>query len=182
VHYDKKFVEIPNPLPARDVVLPAVPTSSYEVAMTIYRRVALALWLSAIGLLTGPNFIATAFAADPWGIWYTKDNESQIRITNCGGALCGSLVWLQEPNDPTTGEPLTDKHNPDPSKQSQPLLGTRIVLGMRPSGPDQWSGELYNAGDGKTYTGSFTMTGANTAEIQGCLLVFCQSQTWTRAK
>jgi uncharacterized protein (DUF2147 family) len=149
--------------------------------MITYRKVALALWLSAIGLSTGPNLIVSALAADPWGTWYTKDNESQISITNCGGALCGSLVWLQDPTDPTTGEPLTDKHNPDPGKQSQPLLGTLIVLGMRPSGPDQWSGKLYNAGDGKTYTGSFTMTGANTAEVQGCLLVFCQSQTWTRA-
>jgi uncharacterized protein (DUF2147 family) len=149
--------------------------------MITSRRVAVALWLSVIGLLTGPNLISPALAADPWGTWYTKDNESQIRITKCGGALCGSLVWLQEPNDPTTGEPKTDKHNPNSNKQNRPLLGTQIMLGMRPSGPDQWSGELYNAEDGKTYTGSFTVTGANTGEIRGCLLVFCQSQTWTRA-
>jgi uncharacterized protein (DUF2147 family) len=149
--------------------------------MRNYRKVALALRLFAIGLLIGPILIATAFAADPWGTWYTKDNESQIRITNCGGALCRSLVWLQEPNDPATGQPLSDKHNPNPSKQSRPLLGTQIVLGMRPSGPNRWSGDLYNAEDGKIYTGSFTVIGANTAEIQGCLLIFCQSRTWTRA-
>ena len=149
--------------------------------MRICRGVAPALWLFAIGLLIGTALIVTAFAADPWGTWYTKDNESQIRIANCGGLLCGSLVWLQEPNDPATGLPLADKHNPNPGRQSRPLLGTQIILGMRPSGPDRWSGNLYNAEDGKTYTGSFTMTGANTAEIQGCVLIFCQSQTWTRA-
>jgi uncharacterized protein (DUF2147 family) len=149
--------------------------------MRTYRTAAPALWLFAIGLLIGPSLIVTAFAADPWGNWYTKDNESQIRITNCGGLLCGSLVWLQDPNDPKTGQPLTDKHNPNPSKQGRPLLGTQIILGMKPSGPNRWSGELYNAEDGKAYTGSFTMTGANTADVQGCLLIFCQSQTWTRA-
>lgn len=86
-------------------------------------RAAVMLWLSTIGLLFGAStLIAPAFAGDPWGTWYTKDNESQIRITNCGGALCGSLVWLQEPNNPTNGEPLTDRHNPDPNKQSRPLL------------------------------------------------------------
>lgn len=144
-------------------------------------RAAVMLWLSTIGLLFGASTpIAPAFAGDPWGTWYTKDNERQIRITNCGGALCGSLVWLQEPNNPTNGEPLTDRHNPDPNKQSRPLLDTQIVLGMRPSGPDQWSGYLYNAEDGKTYSGSFIMTGASTAEVKGCLLIFCQSQTWTR--
>ena len=57
-----------------------------------------------------------------------------MRITNCGGALCGALVWLKEPNDPATGQPKTDKNNADASKQSRPLLGVQIVLGMKPSG------------------------------------------------
>jgi uncharacterized protein (DUF2147 family) len=149
--------------------------------MRIYRTVAVALWLAAGALLAAPNFIATAFAGDPTGTWYTKDNESQIKIIDCGGALCGSLVWLAVPIDPATGAPKTDKHNPDPSQQSRPLIGTPIVLGMKPSGPDEWSGNLYNASDGKTYTGSFTLTGPNTAALKGCVLVFCQSQTWTRA-
>ena len=90
-----------------------------------------------------------------------------MRITNCGGALCGALVWLKEPNDPETGRPKTDKNNADASKQSRPLLGVQIVLGMKPSGtPDQWSGNVYNASDGKTYTGSFTMTGAEHRRAQ----------------
>ena len=98
--------------------------------------------------------------------------------------MCGSLVWLKEPNDPATGQPKKDKNNADASKQARPLLGVPIVLSMRPSGaPDQWSGSVYNASDGKTYTGSFTMTGPNTADLKGCVLsVFCKSQTWTRAK
>ena len=58
----------------------------------------------------------------------------------------------------------------------------QIVLGMKPSGADQWSGNVYNASDGKTYTGSFTLTGPNTAELKGCVMsVICKTQTWTRA-
>jgi uncharacterized protein (DUF2147 family) len=91
------------------------------------------------------------------------------------------LIWLAEPIDPATGAPKTDKHNPDTSKQGRPLIGTPIVLAMKPSGSGQWSGDLYNAGDGKTYTGSFTLTGPNTAALKGCVLVFCKSQTWVRA-
>jgi len=105
-------------------------------------------------------------------------------MINCGGALCGALVGLKEPNDPATGRPKTDKNNPDPTRQTKPLIGVEIVLGMKPSGtPDQWSGQVYNASDGKTYSGSFTMTGPNTAELKGCVMsVICKSQTWTRAK
>jgi uncharacterized protein (DUF2147 family) len=147
--------------------------------MLILRTIATALcFLAAV-------FIAAtlpAQAADALGTWYTGDKDSQVRIVNCGGAVCGTLIWLKEPNDPATGRPKTDKHNADASKQGRPLLGVPIVLGMKPSGQGQWSGEVYNASDGKTYSGSFTLTGPNTADLKGCVLsVLCKSQTWTRA-
>jgi uncharacterized protein (DUF2147 family) len=149
-----------------------------EVAMRNSRRTAFALSLFAIGLLGATGQVTPAHAADPLGTWYTADNDSQVRITNCGGALCGAIVWLKEPNDPDTGKPKTDKHNPDAGKQNQPLIG------MKPSGPDQWSGDVYNAQDGKTYSGSFTMTGQNAAQLKGCVMggLICKGQSWTRAK
>jgi uncharacterized protein (DUF2147 family) len=150
-----------------------------EVAMTIPGRTATALIASVIAT----SALAPARAADPMGNWLTGDKDSQVRITNCGGALCGNLVWLKEPNDPATGRPKTDKNNADAGKQNRPLLGVQIVLGMKPGGPNVWNGDVYNASDGKTYTGSFTMTGDDTAELKGCVLSFlCKSQTWTRVK
>jgi len=146
-------------------------------------RFAAALCLSAVALST--LVISPARAADATGTWYTQDGDSQVRVSNCGGALCGALVWLKEPSDPETGRPKTDKNNTDASKQGRPLIGVPIVLGMKPSGtPDKWDGSVYNASDGKTYNGSFTMTGANTAELKGCIMggLICKSQTWTRAK
>jgi len=152
--------------------------------MKTFRLATAALWLPALAAAgIALSFSAPARAADPLGTWYTGDKESQVKITNCGGALCGNLTWLKEPNDPATGRPKTDKNNADAAKQSRPLLGVPIVLGMKPSGTaDQWSGQVYNASDGKTYSGSFTMTGPDTAELKGCVLIICKSQTWTRAK
>jgi uncharacterized protein (DUF2147 family) len=153
--------------------------------MSINRKFAVAFWLSTMTLLiAGPEAIAPAYAADPLGTWYTKDNESQVRIANCGDALCGTLVWLKDPNDPQTGKPKTDKKNPDPSKAKGPLLGVQIVFGLKPSGtPNQWKGEVYNPEDGNTYSGLFTVTGLDTADLKGCAMaVICKTQTWTRAK
>jgi uncharacterized protein (DUF2147 family) len=152
-----------------------------EAAMIIRRKAASVF--SAVLFVAAANLAAPAFAADALGTWYTADRESQVKIANCGGALCGTLVWLKEPNDPTTGRPKTDKNNADASKQNRPLIGVPIVLGMRPSGtPNEWSGQVYNAADGKTYSGTFTLTGANTADLKGCVLsILCKSQTWTRA-
>ncbi len=143
-------------------------------------HMAAALCISTMGFAVGGG----AFAADATGTWYTGDRDSQVKIANCGGALCGTLVWLKEPNDPATGRPKTDKNNADAGKQSRPLLGVQIVLGMKPSStPQQWSGDVYNAADGRTYSGSFTLTGTNTAELKGCVLggLICKTQTWMRA-
>jgi uncharacterized protein (DUF2147 family) len=153
-----------------------------EGTMTTYRRAAMLLF-STIGLAIAVNFVLPARAADPLGKWYTADNDSQVRITNCGGALCGTLVWLKTPIDPATGQPKLDKNNADAAKQSRPLLGVPIVLAMTPSGAGVWSGDVYNASDGKTYSGSFTMTGDDTADLKGCVMsIICKTQTWTRAK
>jgi uncharacterized protein (DUF2147 family) len=127
--------------------------------------------------------IAPARAADPVGTWLTGDKKGKVKIVNCGGAICGNLTWLAEPNDPETHQPKTDKNNKDASKQSRPLLGVAIVLGMKPAGDDKWQGQVYNAEDGGTYTGSFTMTGPNTADLKGCVMggLLCKGQTWTRS-
>jgi uncharacterized protein (DUF2147 family) len=144
------------------------------------RKIVVALCVTAPALMTA-ELIDRAAAADAFGTWLTGDKTGQVRIVNCGGALCGNLIWLKEPNDPATGRPKTDKHNADASKQNRPLLGVPVVLAMKPSGPGQWSGEVYNAEDGKTYSGSLTLTGPHSADLKGCVLGFlCKSQTWTR--
>jgi uncharacterized protein (DUF2147 family) len=127
--------------------------------------------------------VAPAHAADPVGTWLTGDKKGKVKIANCGGAICGTLSWLAEPNDPDTHQPKTDKNNKDASKQDRPLIGVAIVLGMKPVGGDKWEGQVYNAEDGGTYTGSFTMTNANTALLKGCVMggLLCKSQTWTRS-
>jgi uncharacterized protein (DUF2147 family) len=54
---------------------------------------------------------------------------------------------------------------------------------MKPAGSDKWRGQVYNAEDGGTYTGSFMLTGANSAELKGCVMggIICKGQTWTRS-
>ena len=144
------------------------------------RRTIAAVGVSAFALAAFST--APASAADPLGTWLTGDQKGKIRIVNCGGAICGNLVWLAEPNDPETHKPKTDKENADVGKRERPLVGIPVVLSMKPSGGDKWDGEVYNSRDGKTYSGSFTMKDPNTAELKGCVAaIFCKSETWTRS-
>jgi uncharacterized protein (DUF2147 family) len=124
-----------------------------------------------------------AWAGDPRGNWMTDDGKAKIAIVTCGGNLCGNIVALTEPNDPATGKPKTDHNNADAAKRSRPMLGVQIVIDMKPDTADKWKGEVYNAEDGKTYTGSITLVDAKTLTLQGCALggLICKSKTWTRA-
>jgi uncharacterized protein (DUF2147 family) len=135
---------------------------------------------AALLMLTGTG---TAMAADPIGTWLTQGGNSRIRIADCGGALCGTIVWLKEPNDPDTKKPKTDKNNSDAAKRSRPLIGVQIVLGMKPAGADKWTGQVYNAEDGKTYSGNLTYSGGDALQLQGCALggLVCKGQAWTKA-
>jgi uncharacterized protein (DUF2147 family) len=128
--------------------------------------------------------LVNVLAADPLGNWRTEDGKATVRITNCGGALCGAIASLREPNDPDTGKPKTDKNNADASKRNRPMIGVQIVLAMKPSGTaNKWTGQVYNAEDGKTYSGSLTLQDANTIKLEGCILggLVCKAQKWTRS-
>jgi uncharacterized protein (DUF2147 family) len=122
--------------------------------------------------------------ADPIGTWLTENGRSRIRIENCGGALCGNLVWLKEPNDPETGKPKLDKNNSEAGKRTRPLIGVPIVLNMQAAGSNKWSGQVYNAEDGKTYSGSITQLGPSAIRLEGCALggLVCKAQTWNRTQ
>jgi uncharacterized protein (DUF2147 family) len=136
----------------------------------------------AAALLGGS--LGSGLAADPMGTWHTEEAKATVRIAACGPALCGTIISLKEANDPDTGKPKTDKNNADQGLRSRPMIGVLVVLGMKPSGTaNKWSGQVYNAEDGKTYSGSLTLQDANTIKLEGCILggLACKAAIWTRA-
>ena len=124
---------------------------------------------AALALVGGP-----ALAADPTGNWLVKDQTAVIRIAPCADALCGTIAW--------TSQPGTDEHNPDPSKRDRPIVGTQIIVGMKPAGGNRWDGEIYNPENGKTYSGHIILLSPDVLRIEGCLLIFCGGENWTRSR
>jgi uncharacterized protein (DUF2147 family) len=123
-----------------------------------------------------------SFAADPSGTWKTEEGRATVRMADCGGALCGTIVALKEPNDPQTGKPKLDKNNVDPGQRGRPIIGIQIVSALTPAGANKWAGQIYNPEDGKTYNANVLLRDANTLNVQGCILggIICKTQTWTR--
>jgi uncharacterized protein (DUF2147 family) len=130
-------------------------------------------------LMSGP----ARAGARPEGVWVSEDGGLKVRISDCGtDRLCGTVIWLGEPNDPRTGRPKTDKRNPDPAKRSRPLIGLHVG-GFKPAGPNEWAGLIYNADDGHIYRAHLLVQDADTLRLQGCVLrVLCRGHTWTRSE
>jgi uncharacterized protein (DUF2147 family) len=125
---------------------------------------------------------ASASAADPCGTWLTKDADARVRVASCGSGWCGTIVWLKQAIDPATGKPAVDDKNRDETRRGRPILGLQILIGLRPSGPNRWSGKIYNPDDGNTYDGNILLEDRNRLRVEGCLLALCDSEIWSRAR
>ncbi len=123
--------------------------------------------------------LGSAYAAEPIGIWLTQKGDARIRVSHCGKALCGTVVWIKDAIDPQTGKPPVDEKNPDPTKRKRRIIGIRIFT-MSPDGQGGWAGSIYNSDDGQTYNGKLALHG-DQLEVDGCVGVLCGGEMWRRA-
>jgi len=134
----------------------------------------LLLGLAAItAALPAPLFAEPPIA----GRWLTADGGAVVAIGDCGGTICGRVVKVIK--GPPAGKPWVDSLNPDPKLKTRPLVGLPILTEMASSG-DGWKGKIYDPKSGKTYRAVVARDGAN-LKVQGCIAIFCQTMTWTRA-
>jgi uncharacterized protein (DUF2147 family) len=119
--------------------------------------------------------------SDVSGIWLTQAGDAKVRVSKCGGGICGVIVWLKDPIDPATGKPQVDDKNHNPSLAKRPMIGLPLFSGMRPAGPNKWSGQIYNADDGNTYASNISLTGPDSLKVEGCVGVLCGGETWSRS-
>jgi uncharacterized protein (DUF2147 family) len=142
---------------------------------------AAALFSAALAALLALAAAPALAAADPaFGEWLNEDGFGKITIAPCSSdpaLACGAISWLKDP----VGHPTRDVNNPDKSLRSRPLIGVLVVRDMKSAGPGRWSGgKLYDPESGKTYDGKLRVLSRNRLRVEGCVLMFCQSETWTR--
>ncbi|MDP8916627.1 MAG: DUF2147 domain-containing protein [Pseudomonadota bacterium] len=144
--------------------------------------------LTAAGGLALVLAAGVAWAKPPAGSvegnWLASGGAGTVRIAPCPGQtanLCGTFVGLRKPNGPD-GRPARDVNNPNPALKSRPMMGMTFLTGFKPAGPGRWTGgKIYNPEDGKTYNSKMTLNPNGTLKVEGCVLVLCKAQTWTRA-
>jgi uncharacterized protein (DUF2147 family) len=110
-----------------------------------------------------------------------SNGKVTVKVSDCGGRLCGTIVGLKEPISKIDGKPKVDRENPDPSKRKRPLIGLSILIGMKPDGDNRWKGSIYNPDDGRTYSASVRLDGGR-MKVRGCVAgIFCKTNNFVRA-
>jgi uncharacterized protein (DUF2147 family) len=136
--------------------------------------------LCGISAVVLSAFVGVATAhADPRGLWLAQDG-AKVRVASCGKAICGKIAVAKSPTNPDTGQPWTDKDNPDPQLRARPVVGIEVFISMMPDGPGKWTGELYNLNGGQTVPGHLYEIDAKTLKVEGCAGNLCGSQNLTR--
>ena len=141
--------------------------------------------LLLVALVLGISRMASAQTMSPIGIWTNTEKKATFEIYKCGDKLCGKIVTLTVPNDPTTGKPKTDSQNPDPKLRSRPRLGLVFMQGFKYDDENKWdNGKIYDPESGKTYSCYMKMESASAMEVKGSIgfSLIGKSQSWTRVK
>ncbi|MCK9448703.1 MAG: DUF2147 domain-containing protein [Bacteroidales bacterium] len=142
-------------------------------------------FLSLIIAVPAMNLQAQHKSNDVIGLWLTEDKDAQVEIFQREGKFYGKITWLKEPIDEETGKPKTDKKNPDPKLRSLPTLGMEMLKGFSFDGKNEWSGgEIYDAGNGKTYRSYMSLEGKDKLKIRGYIGISLLGRNtyWTRVQ
>lgn len=116
---------------------------------------------------------SSALAAEVYGKWATQNKEAEINIVKCGDGICGLIAKESMPGS-------VDTENKDPKLRGRPILGMQLFKLKNTNNPKKWEGDLYNPRDGKTYSGVVNMLNDNEIKLEGCVLIFCQGEVWSR--
>lgn len=113
----------------------------------------------------------------PSGTWITETGNLEVQLAPCGPALCGTVVKVLA-NRSMSG-PGAEMVPADP----RPALGMKLLTDFKPSGEGEWTGQIYNRENGKTYSALMTHPAHDQLVIRGYvgLPLFGKTQVWRRS-
>lgn len=165
-------------------------TSRFAVATRLSTASHPRIRLGLVGLLMGAltAHAQNPGASDPRGHWITDSGNLEVEVAPCGQALCGQVSKVLGNRSMSR-----DGAEMDPVDK-RPALGMILLRDFQPmldhetgEATGQWSGEIYNRENGKTYpclmsvsTGS-KPSGELVLRAYMGLPLFGKTLSWTRS-
>jgi uncharacterized protein (DUF2147 family) len=123
------------------------------------------LFRSALTFALGAICTTTAVASTgPAGVWIDHSGRGAVEIADCGGRLCGKLVWLKD-------------------SSNAKACGTQIIGDAKPMANGKWDGGwIYDLEEDERYSVELTPQG-DQLKVVGYLgsKIFSETMIWKRA-
>ena len=105
------------------------------------------------------------------GQWKNPKGSVIVRLTPCGGAICGVVI-------------NASAHAKDTARKggTPNLIGTRILSDLRPTGDGIFKGQAFDPKRNIHAAATVRLVGRDSLEVRGCafLGLVCMEQRWTR--
>lgn len=106
-----------------------------------------------------------AAPAGPAGLWYDHTGRGAVEISDCGGKLCGRIVWLKPGTDPQG-------------------CGIQVLANVPPKGANVWEGGwIFDPEADSKYDVELQLVAVDKLKVTGYagMKLFGQTMMWTRA-
>ena len=117
--------------------------------------------------------VPAAAQASVEGRWTNPKRSVVIEVGRCGQAWCGTVVWASPKAKANARKGGTDN-----------LIGTRILSGARPVGPNTYKGRAFVPRRNIQSSATIRQTGPNAMVVEGCAIagLLCKEQRWVRVR
>ena len=106
----------------------------------------------------------SASASEPTGVWIDHTGRGAVEISNCGGALCGRIVWVKDADHAKT-------------------CGQQVIGNVKPVSAGKWdNGWIHDPDDGQRYNVEITAMG-DRLKVMGYMgsKMLSETMMWRRA-
>ena len=112
-------------------------------------------------------------------------NDSKVEFTkNADGTYDCAIVWMEAPDDPSTGKPWLDVKNPKKELRTRPCLGLKLITCLKYN-PEKknWGGtKVYDPNRGISANVTITFTEDGRLCLKGTVLGIGEKDYWTRVQ
>jgi uncharacterized protein (DUF2147 family) len=104
-------------------------------------------------------------ANEATGIWFDHTGRGAVEIADCGGALCGRIVWLKD-------------------AANNKACGMQVIGNVKAIAAGKWDkGWIYDPEDEARYSVEITRLGSNRLKVMGYMgsKMLSETMIWRRA-
>jgi uncharacterized protein (DUF2147 family) len=126
--------------------------------------------LAAFALLTAAASAPSPARKGLEGDWRNTKNTVHLRVSRCGPAYCGTVIWAGE------------QQRADARKGSgKDLVGSLLLRDLRPSGPATWRGKVHVPDININVRATVVQMSDVLIRVSGCSFgIVCKTQHWHR--